>query len=455
MNTPIRVPLPVSPHKPPPYSGPDPDEILAHRRAFVNPGVFTYYPEPLCVVAGHMQYVWDETGRQYLDALGGIVTISVGHCHPHVSRRLHEQIDTLVHATTIYLHPSMPLFARKIAATFAPASQLTSTYFLNAGNEANELAVLLARMHAGRSEILSLRNAYHGGSQVTQGLTAVGTWKFPVAPAAGIVHVPAPYCYRCPFGLKHPSCELKCARSIEDTIRHETSGEIAGFIAETIQGVGGVVTPPPEYFKIVYETVRKFGGICIADEVQSGWGRTGTAFWGFENWGVTPDAVTSAKGIANGFPVSMCTTRPEIAAHTKKRVHFNTFGGNPLAMAAGLATLEAMEQDQTQRVAREMGDYLRSKLLAMQEKLPQIGEVRGMGLMLGIELVMDPGSRTPAGPQTASVMERCRKRGLLIGRGGLFGNVIRIAPPMCIGRADCDFLADCLSEAIQGVFEQT
>lgn len=443
-----RVSLPVAPHGPAPYAGPSREQIVAQRREYVNPGVFTYYKDPLCIVEGSMQYVWDEAGKQYLDAFGGIVTVSVGHCHPLVTERLREQVGKLVHATTIYLHPALPQLAQRVAETFPPDSGLRSTYFLNAGNEANEVAILLARLHTGRHEIIALQNAYHGGSSTTMGLTAVGTWKFPVAPAAGVTHVPAPYCYRCPLGLKYPSCDVKCARVIEDAIRYQTSGEIAAFIAETIQGVGGVVAPPPEYFSIAYEIARKFGGLCIADEVQTAWGRSGAHYWGFENWGVTPDIVTSAKGIANGFPVSMCTTRPEIAAHAKRRVHFNTFAGNPLAMTAGLATLEVIERDELQERSAERGAELRAGLAELQARHALIGDVRGIGLILGVELVKDRATKAPATAETAAVMESSKARGLLLGKGGLHGNVLRITPPMCLSGDDCLFLLDCLDECL-------
>ncbi|TWT40571.1 2,2-dialkylglycine decarboxylase [Phycisphaerae bacterium RAS1] len=445
---PARVPLPVSPHKPAPYAGPSREEILALRREYLNPGIFHYYQEPICIVEGKMQYVWDEKGRQYLDAIAGIVTVSVGHCHPKITQRMQEQVGRLVHTTTIYLHPGIALLGRELAKRMPPGARLTSSYFTNSGSEANELAILMARLHTGRYEVLALRNCYHGGSQATMGLTAVGTWKYPIAPPAGVKHVPAPYCYRCPFGLTYPSCELKCAKSVEDSIRYETSGEVAAFIAEPIQGVGGAVTPPPEYFKIVYEIVRKYGGLCVADEVQTGFGRTGEHYWGHQNWGVVPDFVTMAKGIGNGAALGACTTRPEIAAQMKKRIHFNTFGGNPVSMAAGLATLEVIDEEKIQQRARELGAYLKSGLLELQARHALIGEVRGLGLMLGVELVKDRASKEPAGAETAAIVEKAKDRGLLLGKGGLYGNVIRLKPPMCLSRDDCDFIISCLDECL-------
>jgi alanine-glyoxylate transaminase/(R)-3-amino-2-methylpropionate-pyruvate transaminase len=217
--------------------------------------------------------------------------------------------------------------------------------------------------------------------------------------------------------------------------------------------VGGVVTPPSEYFKIVYDIVRRHGGLCIADEVQTGFGRTGTHYWGFENWGVTPDLVTMAKGIGNGVPLAACVTRPEIAAMMKNRVHFNTFGGNPISVTQGLATLEVIEADGIQNNALVVGGHLKNRLLDLQERHSLIGEVRGMGLMLGVELVRDRETKEPATTETARLLELAKERGLLIGKGGLMGNVLRIKPPMCITKTDADFLADCLDEVLQKMEE--
>jgi alanine-glyoxylate transaminase/(R)-3-amino-2-methylpropionate-pyruvate transaminase len=398
-----------------------------------------------------MQYLWDETGKQYLDAIAGIVTVSVGHCHPKVTERARQQAAQLVHATTIYLHPNIAQFAQALARRMPEGSDLRVSYFTNSGSEANDLAILMARMHTERDEVLALRNAYHGGTHVALSLTAVGTWRYPVPAMAGVRHITPGYCYRCPFGLTYPACDMKCAHDVENVIRYETCGEIACVIAEPIQGVGGAVTPPPEYYRIVYDIVRQHGGLCIADEVQTGFGRTGEHFWGFENWGVTPDIVIMAKGIGNGAPLGAVTTRPEIAAHMGKRIHFNTFGGNPVSMSQGLATLEVIEEENIQQKAKDVGGYLKDRLLALADKHDLIGDVRGLGLMLGLELVKNRKTKEPASAETADIVELAKDRGLLVGKGGLFGNVIRLKPPMCITKPDCDFLADCLDECMEQV----
>ncbi len=440
--------LPTSSHTPERYDGPSRDEVLAMRREFLTPGLVTYYREPLLVVEGHMQYLWDESGKQYLDAFAGIVTVSVGHCHPKVVEQVRAQVGKLQHATTIYLHPAAAQLGRNLAGHMPVGSGLSVSYFTNSGSEANEVAILSAREFTGNSVVIGLRNGYHGGTQATMALTAHGTWKFKSNPSLNVLHAAPGYCYRCPFGLEYPSCDLKCARSVEDQIRYETPGEVACFVAESIQGVGGTVTPPPEYFGVVYEIVRAHGGLCIADEVQTAYGRTGTAFWGFENWGVTPDLVTMAKGIGNGAPLGACVTRPEIARTMKNRIHFNTFGGNPVSMTQGLATLEVVDSEGIQQNALEVGGHLKARLGALMDRRPLVGDVRGMGLMLGVELVRDRTTKEPATAETADVLELCKDRGLLLGRGGLDGNVLRIKPPMCLTRDDADFLVDCLDEVL-------
>lgn len=440
--------LPTSPHRPQPYDGPSREEILALRRQYLNPGMLAYYEEPLCVVEGHMQYVWDDQGRQYLDAAGGIVTVSVGHCHPEVTRRVQEQVGRLVHTTTLYLHPTIAQYGRRIAEHMPAGSSLQQTYFGNSGSEANEYAVLMARLHTGSNTVLALRNGYHGGTGCTMRLTAIGDWKFAADGGLDVKYACPGYCYRCPLGLNYPGCDLQCAHGLESLIQTETAGHVACLIAEPIQGVGGVIVPPPEYFQVASEIIHRHGGLFIADEVQTAWGRTGEHFWGFENFDIVPDMVTMAKGIGNGAPLSAVTTRPEIAAHLSKKLHFNTFGGNPVSVTAGLATLDVIDQENVQQRAKEIGGYLHERLLELQDKHALIGDVRGMGLLQAIELVQDRRTKAPATEETKRLVEHLRSLGLLVGKSGNFWNTIRFAPPMCLTRADVDFLADCLDHGL-------
>ncbi|MCP5533679.1 MAG: aminotransferase class III-fold pyridoxal phosphate-dependent enzyme [Akkermansiaceae bacterium] len=438
--------LPPFEYTPRPYSGPSPDEVLALRKAHVNPGIFHYYKKPIMVVEGKGQYLFDETGRRYLDGFGGIVTVSVGHCHPDVVAAAHEQNETIQHTTTIYLHPNLALYAKELADKMP--GDLKVVYFTNSGSEANDLAMLMARAYTGNYDAIALRNAYHGGSPSTMALTSHHTWKFNVPHSFGVQHARMPDMYRGPFGKDDPEAGRKYADDVADLIRFGTSGRLAAFFAESIQGVGGTIVFPDGYLKHAYEHVRAAGGLCIADEVQAGFGRTGTHFWGFETQGVTPDIVTMAKSIGNGCPLAAVVTTPEIAQTLASRIHFNTFGGNPVSMAQGRAVLKVIEKEGLQRNSHVVGGQLKAGFAKLAEKHNLIGDIRGMGLMLGVELVKDRATKEPASAECAAVFEKCKDLGLLIGKGGLWGNTLRIKPPMCLTSADADFLIDTLDEAL-------
>lgn len=444
-----RTPLPMSPHTPEPYTGPSRAEVIALRKQYLTPGLVTYFQDPLLIVEGKMQYLWDETGKQYLDGFAGIVTISVGHCHPYVIEMTKAQIGKLQHATTIYLHPAIGLLGKKMAEKMPAGSGLSQSYFTNSGSEADELAILSSREFTNNNDVIAIRNSYHGGTSLPMSLTSIGTWKFKTNATLNVKHATPGYCYRCPYGLEYPSCDVKCARDVEDLIRHETCGEVACFIGEPIQGVGGTIVPPKEYFSIIYDIVRKHGGLCIADEVQTAFGRTGNHYWGFENWGVKPDIVTMAKGLGNGVPIGAMVTRPEIAAVMKNRIHFNTFGGNPVSVTQGLATLEVIDAEKIQANAKVVGGHIMDRLKELQDKHSMIGEVRGLGLMIGVELVKDRSTKEPASSEAAKVLEMCKERGLIIGKGGLYGNTLRIKPPMCLTKTDADFMVDCMDEVLE------
>jgi alanine-glyoxylate transaminase/(R)-3-amino-2-methylpropionate-pyruvate transaminase len=443
MSTP---PLPACGHQPRPYTGPSKAQVLALRQQHVNPAIFTAYKQPLMIVEGHMQYLYDETGRRYLDGFGGIVTVSVGHCHPKIVAAVNRQNETLQHTTTIYLNPAIAEYARDLAARMP--GNLKVCYFTNSGSEANDLAILMARIYTGNHDVIALRNCYHGGSMFSMGLTSHHTWKFPVAQGFGVHHALCPDRYRGPWGYDDPQAGHKYAGDVADLVRFATPGRIAAFIAESIQGVGGTIVFPDGYLKSAYELARAAGGLCIADEVQAGFTRTGSHWWGFETQGVIPDIVTMAKGIGNGAPLAAVVTTPDIARALTQRIHFNTYGGNPVACTQGKAVLEAIEADGIQANAVRVGARLRRGLDALAAKHDLIGDVRGLGLMLGVELVKDRGGKEPAKEEAARVLESCRDLGLLIGKGGLFGNVLRIKPPMCLTEADADFAVAVLDEAI-------
>ncbi len=439
--------LPDFDYTPPPYTGPSKAEVIAMRKQYYMP-IVTYYRDPLMIVDGQMQYLFDETGRRYLDGFAGIVTVSVGHCHPRVIDAVRAQNERLQHTTTIYLHPTMAEFAKKLVSTFPPEMNLTNVYFVNSGSDANDLAMLLSRAYTKCYDIIALRNAYHGMSPTAMGLTAHSNWKYNVPQGFGVHHARNPDCFRGPYGYDDSNAGAKYAEDVADVIRHSTSGNIAAFIAEPIQGVGGTVEAPAGYLQQVYEIARGAGGLCIADEVQTGFGRTGENFWGFQNHGVTPDIVTMAKGMGNGCPLGAIVTRPEIAQVLTQGIHFNTFGGNPVSCAQGLATLSVILDENIQQRAKTVGGHLKKKLEGMKDRHEIVGDVRGRGLMLGMELVTSRSTKDPASKQAADVMERCKELGLIIGKGGLYGNVLRIKPPMCLTEADCDFMCDVLDIAL-------
>src|SRR6266567_3711651 len=415
------------------------DEIILANKEYLFPAVFHYYKEPLVVSHAKDQYVWDADGNQYLDFFGGIVTISVGHCNEEVNRKLHAQMDRLQHVSTVFANEPQVALAKKLAQ-ITPGGKLTKSFFTNSGTEANETAILAARCYTGSSEIVALRYAYHGRSSLAMGLTAQSSWRLGPVTQAGIVHAVNAYCYRCPYGLTYPSCEVKCAQDVEEVIRTTTAGRIAGFIAEPIQGVGGFITPPKEYFPIVADIVKKYGGVFISDEVQTAWGRTGGKWWGIEQWGVEPDIITSAKGLGNGMPIGLTVAKPAVADAVKGAT-ISTFGGNPVTTTAAKAVIDFVEEHNLSINAAEVGAYLHEKFLELQAKHSIIGEVRGMGLMQAIELVEDRESRKPAPAHTLAIMEAARENRILLGKGGLFGNVLRVTPPLNITKADVDEFA--------------
>jgi len=319
--------------------------------------------------------------------------------------------------------------------------------FVNSGSEATGVAVLLARLYTGNYDMIGLRNGYHGMTLGAMATTALSNWRYNLAQAPGFLHAMNPDVYRGIWNENEPDVGAKYAGDVQDIIMHSTSRKVAGFIAETIQGVGGTVELAPGYLKHVYKHVSDAGGLCIADEVQTGFGRTGTNFWGFQNQGVLPDIVTMAKGIGNGVPLAAVATTDEIAKTVAQKLYFNTYGGNPVSMAVGRAVLRVLDEEKIQDKALHNGKYLKDKLLQLQKKHNIIGHVRGQGLMLGVELVKDRKTKEPAPAECAQVFETAKDSGLLIGKGGLYGNVLRIKPPMCITKADIDFTAEVLDQA--------
>jgi 4-aminobutyrate aminotransferase len=422
------------------------EEILKKHKQYLFPSISVYYSDPLVTDHASMQHVWDVEGNKYLDFFGGIVTISVGHSNPRVTSKIKAQIDKIQHASTAFPNEAIVALAEKIAQI--TPGEISQSFFSNSGTEANETAIQLARMFTGRFEVVALRHGYSGRSQMTQSMTAQNTWRRSLpAPAPGFVHAMNAYCYRCPWGLTYPDCGVACAKDVENVIQTSTSGQIAGFFAEPIQGVGGFITPPPEYFKIVFKIIKNYGGLFISDEVQTGWGRTGKRWFGIEQWEVTPDIITSAKGLGNGVPIGLTATRPEIAA-SFQGLQISTFGGNPVTSVAAKATIDLIEEDRLMDNADVVGRYYREALEGLKEKYELIGDVRGMGLMQAMEFVKDRKTKEPAPETTNQFMEHCRKGGLLVGRGGLYANVIRTSPPLNISKSDVDEAIRIMDQAL-------
>jgi 4-aminobutyrate aminotransferase-like enzyme len=425
------------------------EEILQKHKQYLFPSINNYYSDPLVTDHASMQYVWDVEGKKYLDFFGGIVTISVGHSNPRITSKVKAQIDKIQHASTVFPNEAIVALAEKLAQI--TPGEISQSFISNSGTEANELAVQIARMFTGRYEIVALRHGYSGRSEIGQSLTAHSTWRksLPV-PSPGFVHAMNPYCYRCPLGKTYPSCEVACARDVEAVIQTSTSGQIAAFFAEPIQGVGGFITPPKEYFKIVFKIIKNYGGLFIADEVQTAWGRTGKRWFGIEQWEVTPDIITSAKGLANGVPVGVTMTRPEIAG-SFQGLQISTFGGNPVTSVAAKATIDLIEEDRLMDNADVVGRYYREGLEGLQEKFEPIGDVRGMGLLQAMEFVQDRVSKEPDAAMTNRFMEECRNRGLLVGKGGLHGNVVRTSPPLNISKTDVDEAIKIMDQALTAI----
>lgn len=409
----------------------------------------TYYAEPLTLVEGKGTHVRDDRGTDYLDAFGGIATNTVGHNHPELVEAIADQASKLIHVSTLYLNEPMLDFAEALADV-APAG-MTKTFISNSGSEANEMAALAARTARNSVDLLSLQHAYHGRTVYTVALAGLSNWRNFGPQMPHVAFVPNPYCYRCPLKLSYPSCDIACARAAKGVIESSTNGAPAALIAETIAGVGGIITPPPEYYKVLKETLAPFGTLLIADEVQTGWGRLGDGMFGMPaTYGVIPDIITSAKGGASGLPMGITITRPELA-DAFKGPHINTFGGNPLTSRAAHVTLQLIAKEDLIANSKRQGERLTTGLRELQKRFPLIGEVRGHGLMLGIEFVKDQKTKTPAGDETARILQGMKDRGVLVGRGGRFGSVIRIQPPLVFDDRDSDDFLHVFEETLRSL----
>ena len=445
--TPKTQPKPAAPPKTE-TGWPSAAETAQIRASHLLPLPGPMYAKPVQIVEGRMQWLFDEAGRKYLDGFAGVATVSIGHSHPHFVAKLKAQIDKLQHNPPLYLHPSVGAFAKRLAAKAKAVNpEMDVCFFTNSGSEANETAAFLAKAHTGRHEFVAVQRSYHGRTLQTVALTGQSTWRNMSPYPVGVSFAPTDYAYR--FDGSPERSTKASLKGLEAVLKTSTSGKIAAFFAETIMGVGGAITPGAEYFQQAAELARRHGGLFVCDEVQTGVGRTGTHFFGIQHWGAKPDIIVMAKGLGNGYPIGAVITTPAIAASVKGLLHYNTFGGGPMAMAAAEAVLDVVENDDLAANAREVGSRLKKRLEAVKAKDPRVGDVRGMGLMLGVELVKDGKSKEPAPELTMGVVERMKDLGVLVGKGGLEGNTVRIKPPLCLTAGDVDTIASAFEQALK------
>lgn len=387
------------------------------------------------IVRGEMQYLYDHTGKQYLDFYGGVSVMNAGHCNPEIVEKICEQVRTLQHTTAIYLTQPMVDLAERLSQV--TPKTLKRSFFCASGSEANDGAALLAQLHTKKHKFVAIQQGLHGRTKFTMNLTGIPMWRTDPNPMSDVVHIPGAYCYRCAYGLTYPGCDLKCARYLEDVVQH---GDFAAFIIEPMQGNGGIITPPPGYFQLVREILDTYNVLFITDEIQTGFGRTGKMF-AIEHWDVVPDIMTMAKALANGTPIGALITRDTIAS-SYTRPGASTTGGNPVSATAALATIDVIEKHHLVQRAKDLGEYGKDKLIALQQKHPLIGDVRGKGLMLGVELVKD--DKIPATEEIDIILEGLKDHGILAGKTGVSRNVLTFQPPLIITRNDIDRVIEAL-----------
>ncbi|MBR2180184.1 MAG: aspartate aminotransferase family protein [Selenomonadaceae bacterium] len=400
--------------------------IIEKKKKYIMPCLGHFYSDPPQFVKGNMQYLYDVEGKKYLDCYAGVSVINCGHCNPEITSKMCEQIQTLQHVCNIYLTENFVNLAERLAEE--TPGDLQKTFFCSTGTEANEGSLLLASIYTKSSEFIALQSGLHGRTKLTMSLTGIGMWRTDPNPVGGIHFAPNPYCYRCPLNKKYPECDLECANRVEEVIKTATSGRPAALIAESIQGNAGIVVPPEGYFKRVKEILNKYGALLIADEVQTGFARSGKMF-AIENFDVVPDIMSVAKALGNGQPISAFISTAKIA-DTYTRPGASTLGGNPVSSVAALAVLDYIKSHNLMQNAKERGEQLKSGLIELAKKHSIIGDVRGLGLMIGAEFVHS--DKTPAFEELDKVLEELKDRGFIVGKNGVGRNVMAFQPPLII-----------------------
>lgn len=425
------------------------EKILEIEKKHVVPAISHYYENPLLLVRGEGATLEDSKGKRYIDLFAGICTTITGYNHPRFIATLKWQLDRLVYTSSLYATIPYAVLGKRLAE-IAPKG-LTQSFIVNSGSEANEAALFMAQKFKNNPYVVACTHGYHGRTALTREISSAGWRTVPEAHPPGVRFQPYGYCYRCPFGKEYPECDIQCARYLRELIRTQTNKALAAFIVEPIQGVGGIIQPPPEFFQITYEIVKEFDGLYISDEVQTGFGRTGKKWWGIQHTGVNPDIITLAKGFGSGIPIGGFLTSPEYAKEYTTTDSFATFGGNPLSCAGAIAVIDIIQKSNYIERAAEQGTYLKKQLEALKEEHKLVGEVRGQGMMQGIELVRNQKTKEPASQELLQVMELCKTEGLLIGKGGIDGNTIRIQPPLELTRDQIDSAYQILDKAFTEV----
>ncbi|MBT8063172.1 MAG: aspartate aminotransferase family protein [Xanthomonadales bacterium] len=425
----------------------DYETLLASRQRHFLP-LALYHDKPLNLVRAEGMYMWDADGNRYLDCIGGIICISAGHHHPKIKQKLIGMLENNEpqHVSTLYLNEH-PVRLAETLVEEAPDG-LDRVSFTNSGSEANELAFMTARQATGETMIINLRHSYHGGTAATQAQCGHATWRFRAQPVTATTSALEPYCYRCPFNKKPDSCDFECAQNVETTIQTSTHGRIAAMIVEPVMGVGGFISPPKEYFDRVTSIVHEYGGKYISDEVQTGAGRCGQEFLLTRELDIDADMVTMAKGFGNGAAIGAVLMKSEDADSLKGKLYFNTFGADPYPVAQAQATMDIIKEEGLINNAREMGARIVDGLNEMAKRHHWIGDVRGRGLLLGMEMVRDRKTKEHAVAEAARFMDLCKDRKVLLGKGGLKGNVIRIAPPLTINAQQVDQLLEVMDQSL-------
>jgi len=420
-----------------------PDAIVAKKQRYLIPCSYHFYKAPPQIVRGQGIYVFDSEDRRYMDLYSGVSVHALGHCHPEMVEAICEQVRTLQHTSTIYLTEPIVNLAEDLAGVLP--GQLRRTFFCCSGSEANEGAALLATLHTGRSEFLAFQNGLHGRTKLGMSLTGLGFWRTDPNPIGGIVHVPPPHCRCCPFGRSYGQCQYECVVAVETAIRTATSGKPAAMFVEPVQGNGGIMVPPPEYFPKLRDVLSKYGALLIADEVQTGLGRTGRMF-AMQHWNVTPDIITGGKALGGGTPIGYFSTTDEIAS-SYTRPGASTFGGNPVTAQAGRKFLEILRRDALVERCAHLGRLLQNRLMESAEKSDIIADVRGLGLMIGVEIATQ--GTEPASERTDLLLERMKNMGYLLGKTGPGRNVLTWMPPLIVQEQELLEAVEAFENALQ------